>query len=100
MNDYLLLMHSDTVDHHVAVDEGRWTAYFETLRGSGQFDGGSSIGTGQCFRKGRPAAPPSDSLSGYIRVRADDLEAARRFLSGNPVYDAGGTVEIRELPRD
>ena len=100
MNDYLLLMHSDAVDDHVAADEGRSTAYFETLRASGLFDGGSSIGTGQCFRKAGPAAPPSDSLSGFVRVRADDLEAARRFLVGNPVYDAGGTVEIRELPRD
>jgi len=100
MNDYLLLMHSDAVDDHVAADEGRWTAYFETLRASGLFDGGSSIGTGQCFRKAGPAAPLSDSLSGFVRVRADDLEAARHFLVGNPVYDAGGTVEIRELPRD
>jgi len=100
MNDYLLLMHSDAVDDHVAADEGRWTAYFEKLRASGLFDGGSSIGTGQCFRKAGPAAPLSDSLSGFVRVRADDLEAARRFLVGNPVYDAGGTVEIRELPRD
>jgi len=100
MNDYLILMHSDAVDRHVAADEGRWSAYFETLRGSGQFDGGSSIGAGQCFRKAGPAAPPCDALSGYIRIRADDLETARRFLAGNPVYDAGGTVEIRELPRD
>jgi len=22
------------------------------------------------------------------------------FLAGNPIYEAGGTVEIRELPRD
>lgn len=31
---------------------------------------------------------------------ARDLEHAREYLDGNPVYEAGGTVEIRELPRD
>ena len=27
------------------------------------------------------------------------LEEVRELLKGNPVYEAGGTVEIRELPR-
>ena len=41
---------------------------------------------------------PSDlSLNGHIRVRAEGLESARTFLIGNPVYEAGGTVEIHEL---
>jgi hypothetical protein len=30
---------------------------------------------------------------------ARDLAHARSLLPGNPVYEAGGTVEIRELPR-
>ena len=38
-------------------------------------------------------------LSGYIRVQAETLEAAKKLLEGNPVFEAGGTVEIRELPR-
>ena len=39
-------------------------------------------------------------LSGYLRVEAASLEDACRFLEGNPVFESGGTVEIRELPRD
>lgn len=39
-------------------------------------------------------------LAGYIRVHAPDLESARSLVVGNPVYEAGGTVEIRELPKD
>jgi hypothetical protein len=74
--------------------------HLNALRASGQFDGGSSIGTGQCFRKVGSAASRTDALSGYIRVRAADIEDARRYLVGNPVFEAGGTVEIRELPRD
>ena len=38
------------------------------------------------------------------RIIARDVECnyyqdARAFLKGNPVFEAGGTVEIRELPR-
>jgi len=32
-------------------------------------------------------------------VTADSLEAAKSLLLGNPVFEAGGTIEIRELPR-
>jgi hypothetical protein len=32
-------------------------------------------------------------------VNAENLAAAKSLLPGNPVYEAGGTVEIRELPR-
>jgi len=38
-------------------------------------------------------------LSGYIRIQADNMSHARKLLEGNPMFEAGGTVEIRELPR-
>jgi hypothetical protein len=33
-------------------------------------------------------------------VRARDADDTRRLLSGNSVYEAGGTVEICELVED
>jgi hypothetical protein len=33
-------------------------------------------------------------------VEATDFDDARTLIAGNPVYEAGGTIEIRELPRD
>jgi hypothetical protein len=45
------------------------------------------------------AGAMSSHLSGFIRVAAADLAAARGLVAGNPVFEAGGTVEIRELPR-
>lgn len=75
------------------------TVYFQRLRKSGQFDGGSAIGDGECVRKtGQPGLLHA-SLGGYIRVRAPDLAAAKSLVLGNPVFEAGGTVEVRELPR-
>jgi hypothetical protein len=100
MNDYILLMHSDSTDSAAANDSAAWDSYFILLQNSGFFDGGSSIGKGLALRKtGEPGAS-SEELSGYIRIRAASLEQAQSFLSGNPIYEAGGTVEIRELPRD
>lgn len=99
MNDYLLLMHRDAPDARGADDPERWSQYLAWLRGSGQFDGGSAIGPGERVRRDQPDQAVSDGPSGFIRVRAASLQDAKRFLAGNPVYEAGGTVEVRELPR-
>jgi hypothetical protein len=94
MNDYLFLMHNDATGDGVA-----WAAYFERLRRSGRFDGGSAIGAGECVRKMGAAPAVTGHLAGYIRVRAESVAEAKTLLAGNPVFEAGGTVEIRALPR-
>ena len=100
MNEYILFMHEDVADAAIADDGARWDKYLSALRASEQFDGGSSIGPGILARKGSAELPAPRRVTGYIRVRAENLEAAKRFLAGNPVYEAGGTVELRELPRE
>ena len=70
------------------------------LRARGAFDGGSAIGGGVALRKEGEPATLSSGLTGYIRGQADDLAGAQALVAGNPVYEAGGTVEVRELPRD
>ncbi len=100
MRDFLLLMYNDATDAAAGADDAAWQQYFTFLHQSGCFDGGSSIGAGQSFRKNGTDAGSADQLSGFIRVRAEHLQAAQQFLAGNPIYEAGGTVEIRELPRD
>ena len=95
MNEYLLLMHGGT-----RTEPGSWAAYVARLRSAGCFLGGSSIGGGLCAT--RSGSPPelTSHLVGYVKIRADDLTEATALLAGNPVYEAGGTVEIRELPPD
>ena len=90
-------MHDDAPSHG---DRGQeWAAYFETLRAAGAFQGGSAIGDGVCASKGGAPAEITTHLAGYIRIKAADLAEARELVNGNPVFEAGGTVEIRELPR-
>lgn len=98
MKDYLFLMHNDVKD--IAGGQGEeWGAYLGMLQAAGVFQGGSAIGGGVCVSKGGVTAEITARVSGYIRVQAESLEQAREWVAGNPVFEAGGTVEIRELPR-
>ena len=95
MAEFIFLMHSDA-----AEDSGHdWGPYLDQLRRSGRFDGGSAIGDGACYRKSGPLPEIAGHIGGYIKVEAQDLAEAATLLAGNPVYEDGGTVEIRELPK-
>jgi hypothetical protein len=100
MTDYLLLMHRDAPQDAPPPVAAAWPEYFAKLRQSGAFEGGSSIGGGVCVSRRPEPRPITQQLSGYIRIRARDLDHAKELVRGNPVYEAGGTVEIRELPTD
>ncbi len=93
MPDYIFLMHND------AKSNGDWGPYLGKLKASGNFQGGSAIGAGVCARKSGEQPAITGHLSGFIRVSANSIDEARTLLAGNPVFEAGGTVEIRELPR-
>ena len=62
-------------------------------------EGGSAIGEGVCVRKNGAPGAVTAHVTGFIRVKAANLHQAKSLLIGNPVFEAGGTVEIRELPR-
>ncbi|MCA3695276.1 hypothetical protein [Aquidulcibacter sp.] len=94
MKEFILLMHADTTSPE---REAEWEAYIGRLIGAGIFQGGSSIGQGGTFRKQGDAAPLTRQLTGYIKIQAECLEEARAALAGNPTFESGGTVEIREL---
>src|SRR5205823_1466166 len=96
MADYIFLMHGDVA---TAEDEGSWEPYLQKLKESGSFEGGSAIGDGICARKSGAVPGITAHLTGYIRVKADNIDHAKSLLIGNPHFDAGGTVEVRALPR-
>lgn len=98
MNDYIFLMHNDARDDGHSRDNG-WAAYIAKLQQSGVFQGGSAIGDGICMSKAGTRPDITTKLSGFIRVQAESLSRAQELVHGNPVFEAGGTVEIRELPK-
>jgi hypothetical protein len=95
MADFILLMHDD------APGEARldWDPYLTKLREAGVFQGGGAIGDGACVRKAGQTPDTTAHITGFVRVSARDFDHARSLLPGCPVFEAGGTVEIRELPR-
>jgi hypothetical protein len=95
MNDYIFLMHNDGT----STGGFDWEPYIAKLQKSGHFNGGSAVGGGVCVNKSGLAPKISGHLTGFIRVQAEDLTQAKNLLDGNPVFETGGTVEIRELPR-
>ena len=100
MNQYILFMHDDVNDAAIANDGQRWAAYLQSLRLSGCFDGGSAIGAGIASKNDCADRDADGRVTGYLLVRADSVQAAQRFLQGNPTHEAGGTVDIRLLVRD
>jgi hypothetical protein len=94
MAEYIFLMHDDAID-----DDKAWGPYLDKLKQGGFFEGGSAIGDGVCARKSGELLSVTAHLTGYIRINADSFDQAKSLLIGNPLFEAGGTVEIRELPR-
>lgn len=94
--EFLLLMHGDTATPESAQD---WDAYIAKLNAAGALRGGSAIGSGVCFKRGGTPPGLTAHLTGYIKIVARDLSHVQELLIGNPVYEHGGTVEVRELPR-
>jgi hypothetical protein len=95
MAEYILFMHDDVV----ADDQTPWEPYLRTLKENGVFEGGSEIGHGICVRKAGVVPGVTEHLAGYILVTAASIDHAKSLLASNPHFEAGGTVEIRELPR-
>ncbi len=75
-----------------------WQPYLDMLSSAGALRRGSAIGPGFCMRRSGPVPDVSRQIVGYVKIEARDLNHARELVQGNPVYEAGGTVEIRELP--
>ena len=96
MRDFILIMHNDA-QSTMDVADATWTSYFENLKKQGAFVAGVEIGDGLCMVKMRPAPPPTAEWSRYIRIRASSMRDAAQLVEGNPVFEAGGTVEVRVL---
>lgn len=95
MAEFLLLMHGD---YDLGGADEHWQPYLDLLGSRGALRGGSAIGKGVGVRRAGTPGEITRHLVGYVKIEARDMAHARELVAGNPVYEAGGTVEIRELP--
>lgn len=95
MAEFMLRMHDD-----VAQDENTrdWRTYLEFLSAEGVLRGGSAIGPGVCIQLSGAVSDVTRRIVGYVKIEARDLDHAKHLAQTNPIYEAGGTVEVRELP--
>jgi len=87
MSDFVMLMMG-------SASAGDWEQYIEKLIASGKFRGGSSLGNGVSLVKGD--ADGECIVTGFMRFSADSIEDLRDLVSGNPLYEAGGRIELLE----
>jgi len=72
-----------------------WANYIDKLVMSGTFRGGSELSNGSNACKNDK--PSNCTVTGFMRFEADDKQQIMDLLPGNPVYEAGGEVEVLEI---
>ena len=77
-----------------SASAGSWETYLEKLIAKGKLRGGSSLANGARVAKGTNDG--DCKVTGYIRLEVADIDEARTLVAGNPLYEAGGFVELLE----
>ena len=87
MPDFVMVMKG-------SASTGDWDVYIQKLIDSGGFRGGSSLGNGVRATKGETDGV--SDITGFIRLTVDNLDVAKALLEGNPLYEAGGVIDLLE----
>ena len=93
--EYILLIHNNADQ---PTTEEQWNTYFSAARESAMFNGGSEIGS-RIQLGSKNVISTTDSVVGYMRFEADDINKLHQLLELHPVYIQGGTLELCETPR-
>jgi len=83
----------------------QWSVWFKELSTKGHLKepGHPLVGTGKVVSGKKktvsdgPFAEAKDIIGGYIVVEAKDLSHAAELAKGCPIFEVGGSVEIREI---
>lgn len=83
----------------------KWTAWFKELEAEQHIKspGHPLASTGAVVKDKRgtvsdgPYAESKDIIGGYTLIEAKDLAQATALARGCPIYDGGGTVEVRPI---
>ena len=92
MAEYIMLMRG--VDASRTTDV-QWRTYINKLIETGKFRGGSAFGNGRCLSQNSTEYKCINS--GFMRFEANTIEEIEALVADNPVYQAGGEVELHEL---
>src|SRR5262245_43435360 len=82
----------------------KWAPWVETLAKEGRMRGGDPLETAGKVLTGKnkpitdgPYAEAKGVVGGYLLVAASDLAHATELAKGCPIFESGGTVEVRQV---
>jgi hypothetical protein len=82
----------------------KWRVWIEELGKQGHYKSGDPLDRGGKVLSGKqkvvtdgPYAEAKDVVGGYLMVAAETLGAAAELAKGCPIFEAGGSVEVRPV---
>lgn len=109
---YMLILRGGQADRSLSpTDFGvvvrKYVNWIDELRSSGRYEGGEPLeDKGKTISGDRgslvtdgPFAEAKELVGGYFILKATDLNEATEIAKGCPIFDNGGTVEVRKIAR-
>jgi hypothetical protein len=107
MNSYLYVFRggmSGGTPAETQANMQKWGAWIKQLTEKGTFKAGEPLEQGGKVLSGKnktltdgPYAEAKDVIGGYLLVTARSLDDATEIARGCPIFDHGGTVEVRPV---
>ena len=109
MKDFLFVYRNETPNGQPSPEEmqenmNRWMNWLGSLGAQGKLvDRGNSLHRGGKVVKQNtmvtdgPYTEIKESVGGYSIVKAESIEDAAKLAEGCPIFNTGGSVEVREI---
>ena len=107
MNNFMFLFRggeTPSSPERMQAQMQKWMTWIQHLRDDGKYIAGDPLeGKGKVLRSpGKvitdgPFAEGKELVGGYFLVRADSLDAAAEMAKGCPIFETGGSVEVRPI---
>jgi len=108
MKEYLLVFRDvqtnlQRTPEEKAANMELWKNWIGSIAQTGKFVGGQPLMPGgRLMSKGggitdAPFDEGKEVLNGYVITKADSYDEAQQQAEGCPIFDTGGTLEIREM---
>lgn len=109
MKNFMLLIRedisnlSDLSEEQIHADIREYMEWVEELTTSGNYVGGDPLEASGKYIKASniesdgPFIESKEAISGYILIKAQDIDEATRLAKGCPVFKNGGLIELRPI---
>lgn len=92
---YIALIHKNADTRPTSAE---WEQFIDVAVRTGFFEGGSEIGS-RLTIGGKTVPDTSQTVGGYMRFDAEDLDSLLELLDQHPVVKHGGTLELFTMPK-